>query len=248
MKILFLGYNESETCLIKFLRDHDYNIVQRKDKITPEESKNFDFIISYGYKHIIKEDVISQFKNKIINLHISYLPYNRGTNPNFWSFYESTPAGVTIHILDRGIDTGDILVQKKIIFEESENTFRKTYNRLRNEIENLFKENYQALLHCNIIPKKQEGIGTYHKLVDLPSNIKNWDINIKEYLNNMKNNETDLEIINDIEAARTKNNVNWMDILRIAVTHAPTETKKLITKINEQDNNISALLDKLSKN
>ena len=36
-----------------------------------------------------------------------------------------------------------------------------------------------------------------------------------------------LKIIDEIEKVRTRNNVNWMDILRLAFTHAPEEAKKL---------------------
>ena len=51
----------------------------------------------------------------LINLHISYLPYNRGSYPNYWSFKENTPNGVSIHHIDDGIDTGPVLVQKNHI-------------------------------------------------------------------------------------------------------------------------------------
>ena len=56
-----------------------------------------------------------------------------------------------------------------------------------------------------------------------------------------------LTIIDEIEKIRTKNNVNWMDVLRLAFIHAPDEAKKLMKKINEEDNQISELFRKLSK-
>ena len=56
-----------------------------------------------------------------------------------------------------------------------------------------------------------------------------------------------LKVIDEIEKVRTKNNVNWMDVLRLAFTHAPEKTKKLMKKINEEDNRISQLFEKLSK-
>ena len=60
----------------------------------------------------------------------------------------------------------------------------------------------------------------------------------------MKND--DFEIIDKIEKIRTQNNVNWMDILRLAMKHAPKDTKLLVKKINREDNKISDLLDQLS--
>ena len=54
-----------------------------------------------------------------------------------------------------------------------------------------------------------------------------------------------LKIIDEIEKIRTKNNVNWMDVLRLAFTHAPEEAKDLMKKINTADDEVSAVLKKL---
>lgn len=55
------------------------------------------------------------------------------------------------------------------------------------------------------------------------------------------------KIISLIEKARTINNKNWMDLLRISFKHAPIESKKILQKINLQDKKISILLKNLSK-
>tara|TARA_B100000212_G_scaffold209241_1_gene157969 strand:+ start:7986 stop:8183 length:198 start_codon:yes stop_codon:yes gene_type:complete len=57
----------------------------------------------------------------------------------------------------------------------------------------------------------------------------------------------DLRLIDEIENIRTKNNVNWMDLLRIGITHAPDETKRIIKKINSDDKRISELFSKLGE-
>jgi len=57
------------------------------------------------------------------------------------------------------------------------------------------------------------------------------NIKIKKYL----------KIIDKIELARSKNNVNWMDVLRLALKHSPDETIKLMEKINAKDKKISSL-------
>ena len=54
-----------------------------------------------------------------------------------------------------------------------------------------------------------------------------------------------MEIIDKIEKVRTRNNVNWMDILRLAFTHAPEDAKNLMKKINLADDKISKLLKEL---
>ena len=76
--------------------------------------------------------------NDILNLHISYLPFNKGTHPNFWSFAENTPSGVTIHKINKKIDSGNIIYQKILDFELNKNkkklTFKDTYSVLISEI------------------------------------------------------------------------------------------------------------------
>ena len=57
-----------------------------------------------------------------------------------------------------------------------------------------------------------------------------------------------LYIIKKIENVRKKNNVNWMNILRIAYTYAPEKTNNIIKKINKDDSKISKLLTEVSKN
>ena len=56
-----------------------------------------------------------------------------------------------------------------------------------------------------------------------------------------------LKIIDEIENVRKENNVNWMDVLRLTFIHAPDEAKKLMKRINKEDNRISELFNKLSK-
>ena len=45
--------------------------------------------------------------------------------------------------------------------------------------------------------------------------------------------------INKIQLLRKKNNLNWMNILRLAMKHAPEETKKILKKINTFDKKVS---------
>lgn len=66
--------------------------------------------------------------------------------------------------------------------------------------------------------------------------------------NTVSKKRSDFEIIDQIEKVRAKNNVNWMDILRLGFTHAPDEARKLIGKVNESDMEISKLLKELSQN
>ena len=51
--------------------------------------------------------------------------------------------------------------------------------------------------------------------------------------------------INKIQKIRGKNNINWMNILRLAFKYAPKEASAIMQKINSDDQKISNLLKKL---
>ena len=184
-KILFLGYNQSQTKLIDALVSNNCIVDHTGEKFVA--SKGYDWVVSYGYRHILEQNTIDALDCPIFNLHISYLPYNRGAHPNFWSFYDNTPSGVTIHLIDSGVDTGQIVKQKYVNFEESDDTFVKTYAVLTKTIENLFLEILPSLLTDTWTAKKQRGIGTHHYERDLPKNFSGWNSVITEELARLDN-------------------------------------------------------------
>jgi hypothetical protein len=65
----------------------------------------------------------------------------------------------------------------------------------------------------------------------------------------MKEDRTEhyLKIIDEVERVRTRNNVNWMDVLRLAFRHAPADARRIMKKINQEDDRISALFKQLSE-
>ena len=63
----------------------------------------------------------------------------------------------------------------------------------------------------------------------------------------MSNTRKYLKIIDKIEKVRSKNNSNWMDILRLALKSSPKKAIKIMMQINEKDKKISSLLAKLDE-
>ena len=177
LKVLFLGYKKEQTRLVEDLINSKCEVWHTEEKIVT--TQGYDLVVSYGYRHILKKDVIESSSAPIINLHISYLPWNRGAHPNFWSFYDSTPSGVTIHLIDEGVDTGAIIYQRMVNFNKDENTFSKTYKRLIIEIEKLFIDNLDEIISMSFTSIKQRRKGTYHRVADLPEEFSGWDSNIQ---------------------------------------------------------------------
>jgi UDP-4-amino-4,6-dideoxy-N-acetyl-beta-L-altrosamine transaminase len=167
MRILFLGDNTN--ILFKELSKNE-TIDITNNKIEKKDVIGYDFIISFGYRYIIRKDIIDLFNNNnIINLHISYLPYNRGADPNLWSIVDNTPSGITIHIVDEKLDTGDILLQERVFFDYINDTFESSYNKLISKITSLFLNNWNLIKNNKIIPIPQNNnINTIHFLKDRP--------------------------------------------------------------------------------
>ncbi len=192
---LFLTNNKNTLELFEWIKTKHNNINLYSDKIFIEQIINMkpDIIISYNYIHIISEDIIRFMDGSIINLHISLLPWNKGCSPNFWSFIDDTPKGVTIHRVDEGLDTGKILYQKELFFDEDHETFSSTYEKLNFEIQKLFKDNWENIKTNKYDLFDQTGDGSYHTKKDLIEhmalNNTDWNENISSYKKRIKIND-----------------------------------------------------------
>lgn len=130
-------------------------------KIDLIKLNHIDFILSDKGRKLIKEPVLSYLENKIVNMHASYLPFNRGYYPIFWSIFDETPCGNTIHYIDESIDTGDIIAQNMIEIKDDD-TLRTTYFKLREKMIKLLIENWASIKNGACSRKKQTGAGTIH--------------------------------------------------------------------------------------
>lgn len=187
MRVLFLGGNELSLELVDWLKKVGEEVFYTEEKINLDSVNKIkpDFIISYNYKHIIPKDVVKAYYLRIINLHISLLPYNRGAYPNVWSFLEDTPKGVTIHLVDEDVDTGDILLQKEVFMEEDKETLRSSYLKLHKELQELFKQHWEDIKSLKVKPFKQpEGGSTHYRreysIFEPFIREKGWDTPIRE--------------------------------------------------------------------
>lgn len=175
-KVLCLGYRQGETAVIDALIAHGCALWHSAERTA--DLSGYDVVVSFGYRHILPAAVIAGAGAPIVNLHISYLPYNRGAHPNFWSFYDGTPSGVSIHLIDAGIDTGPVLFQRYVNFDRGEATFAQTQRRLIEEIEALFIAHLDAIVGGAYLPKKQRRPGTFHRVAELPKQFAGWDANV----------------------------------------------------------------------
>lgn len=96
---------------IEFIKDENVNskkIENRIKKINP------DVIIAAHLRKILRKEIFSLAKKAAINIHPSLLPKYRGLSPQHQAImHGDAESGVTVHYIDSGVDTGEIIIQKK---------------------------------------------------------------------------------------------------------------------------------------
>lgn len=118
-----------------------------------------DLFLSVLFEYIFPADLIDVPAKGTINLHNGYLPFNRGTYANVWSIVERTPAGATLHYIDAGIDTGDIIAKKEVPVAP-EDTGQTLYAKIEQCAFELFKETWTSIVsgqHTRTKQSKNEG-------------------------------------------------------------------------------------------
>lgn len=96
--------------------------VNDKECIETLKRINPDIVVVNGTR-IISEEVLNCVNAKFVNLHAGITPKYRGSHGAYWALYNNDKenAGVTVHFVDKGIDTGNIIYQSTISITEKDN-------------------------------------------------------------------------------------------------------------------------------
>jgi methionyl-tRNA formyltransferase len=149
----------------------DQNVIcasRLNQAVTIDQIKSLspDCGVSAFFGQIIRKPIIDLFPRGIVNLHTSLLPLNRGSWPNVWSIIDQTDAGVTMHLVDEGVDTGPVLAQEKVVICPTDNGC--TLNqRLEESLIKLFKSNWKKFAAGQLRPQPQDDTkATTHRVRD----------------------------------------------------------------------------------
>ncbi|WP_219729863.1 formyltransferase family protein [Sodalinema gerasimenkoae] len=156
--------------------------VYQSDLNLIKEIENFGLCLELGFlvwwPKIIKDGLIRLPKAGFINTHPSLLPYCRGRHYNFWSIVEQVPFGVTLHFVNAGIDTGDVVAQEPIFYGWEDNG-ESLYNKAVNKMISLFQKAYPHIrvFKFNKNPQKLSE-GSFHFSHEM-DNVSRIDLNQK---------------------------------------------------------------------
>jgi methionyl-tRNA formyltransferase len=127
---------------------------------------NIEAIVTVYWPWLISSEMLQYIKVSC-NFHPSLLPLNRGWYPHVYNIINGSAAGVTLHEISDGPDTGNIYIQKEFPIYLTD-TASDLYKRLMNGITRLFIENWDLIASGKLIGIPQDhSLATYNKKVDL---------------------------------------------------------------------------------
>ena len=102
--------------------------IAEKKILTLLTKKKINFICLAGFMKVLSNNFIKKFKGKIINIHASYLPKYKGLNTSIRALRNNEKfSGCTVHYVSSKLDSGKIIMQKKvkILKKETETSLDK---------------------------------------------------------------------------------------------------------------------------
>lgn len=143
-----------------------------------------DWIISDRNEHLISSEIIDFMQKRVLNSHASLLPRHRGWQPIFFSCWNQDNVGISIHLVDSGLDTGPIAHQAQLRVQATD-TLRSLYARARFAILQGFVELMPYLRANNLQGRTQplDG-GSFHSKSEFlklyPKLANGWDSEVQE--------------------------------------------------------------------
>ena len=127
--VLVISNNSKAKGLIfakrKNIKNKVFNFINKKEaenKVLKELKKEkVDLICLAGFMKILSKNFIQKFKGKIINIHPSLLPKYKGLNTHLRAIKNKDKySGCTVHLVNSKLDSGKIILQKKIKIKKKE--------------------------------------------------------------------------------------------------------------------------------
>ena len=129
---------------------------------------SLDYAFSIHFPYIITALALRIPKRGFINLHPSFLPFNKGWHTPSWPILEKTPAGASLHYMAEELDAGDIIIQQEVIVRP-EHTANSLYEDILRAELDIFKEIFPNIMDFSVSGIKQPHGGSSHSRKQLSS-------------------------------------------------------------------------------
>ena len=207
------GIDGFQRSFMKFCQQSEIPMISLEDAYSLHDS----IFLSLEFDRIVNPDLFSH--KKIYNIHFSFLPKYKGMYTSAWPIINGESAsGITLHKIDRGIDTGDIIDQFEFKLDKNE-TAKTLYLKYINHGINLVIDNFDRILDREVEGTQQGSINSSYyskKSIDY-ANLK-FDFN-----------KTAFEISNQIKAFTFRDyqlpNISGNNIFGVKVTNKKSNRK-----------------------
>lgn len=130
--------------------------VKEKEAVETLREYNADIFVVAAFGQILSEEILSMPKYGCVNIHASLLPRYRGAGPIQWAIINGEEkSGVTIMQMDKGLDTGDMLLKEEVAIEPKE-TGDSLHDKLAEAGSRLIVEALAKLERGELVPEKQK--------------------------------------------------------------------------------------------
>lgn len=164
---------------------------------------NIDIVLVFGTS-IIKNYILSAPNNFAVNIHTGLVQAFRGVDSCFWAIHDEKPEGigVTIHKINKGIDTGNILLQSRPKLDHSDNIDTIFFKNCQAGFD-LMKKNINCIIKNTISEKPLKNRGKLYMIKDMNNEaivkVKNKTKSvIKKYLDNKSHIDKKIKIISEV--------------------------------------------------
>ena len=191
IQFICFRYDTEDETLKKYAKKHDIDYLKHKNINSDDfhatiEKYNCDLFVSMSFNQIFKTKTINLAKYKAINCHAGKLPFYRGRNVLNWVLInDEKEFGITVHYIDDGIDTGDIILQKTYRITDKD-SYKTLLERAYEGCANILYEAILMFLNGPVNAKKQteiHPIGFYCSKRDKGDEILNWNQTSRDVFN-----------------------------------------------------------------
>jgi len=191
IRFICVRYDTKDETLLNYCKRYNIDYIKHKNINSDEflsiiQKYNCDLFVSMSFNQIFKSTLINMPPLKTINCHAGKLPFYRGRNILNWVLINGEKEfGITVHYIDEGIDTGDIIIQRVFNIYKEDN-YNSLLEKSYIECANILYDSIKLLQSSSIESISQDSIdkvGFYCSQRKEGDEILKWDQNSRDIFN-----------------------------------------------------------------
>lgn len=163
INFICVRFDTEDLVLKEFCNQYGIDYLKHENINSPEfisrvKKYDCDLFVSMSFNQIFRSEILNVPKLKVINCHAGMLPFYRGRNILNWALInDEKEFGITVHYVDEGIDTGDIILQRCFPITDADN-YSTLLNTSHYECANILYDAIVLFKEGHVVSKSQNQI------------------------------------------------------------------------------------------